>query len=33
MSESMSEKHLAHYLIQDDQDHDQNGHDVVMMRR
>lgn len=33
MSELMSEKHLVHYLIQDDQDHDQDGYDLVMMRR
>lgn len=33
MSELLSGKHLVHDHVQNKQDHDQNGHDVVMMQK
>lgn len=33
MSELMSGKYLVHYHVQDEQDHDQNDNDVVMMQK
>lgn len=32
-SELMSGKYLGHYHVQNEQDYDKNGYDVVMMQR